>query len=363
MQQLAASAPGTNHFISPYSVSATLQMVANGARGRTLTEMQHVLGLTNLSAVILNHANDELEKSLNHTVSGGAVLSTANSIWCRKGTPFVPEFIQCNQQFYHARVEALDFKDPNTAGVINAWVSEKTKGKIAGIVQNPLDPDMQMLLANAVYFKGTWERPFDVNLTKPSTFHVPVGDAHTVPMMDQSGEFVHRKGSGYEAVRLGYMGGSTAMYIFLPDKGSSPAKLLNIMNGTRWRQVTKPGFSLAEGHLEMPKLKLERGTDFNKILKMMGMKMAFESAGEADFSGISSQRLFISEVRQQAIVEIDEKGTEAAAVTGMVATASIVMERPKPFEMIVDRPFLFLIEDSPTGTILFMGVVNDPVAG
>ena len=152
------------------------------------------------------------------------------------------------------------------------------------------------------------------------------------------------------------------MYVFLPDPGSSPEKLVGIMNGDKWERVTRPGFEDREGTVVLPKFKLEYSVRLEKPLKAMGMKTAFNPFGAADFSGISSRPLYISAVQQQTFIEVNEKGTEAAAVTGMAVPMSSGPEPPPPppFKMIVDRPFLFLIADEQTGTILFMGIIFEP---
>jgi serpin B len=182
-----------------------------------------------------------------------------------------------------------------------------------------------------------------------------------LPMMEQSRKFDYRRGSGYQAVRLAYQGWSLGMYVFLPDPGSSPEKLVSIINGDNWQRVTKPGFGRRDGTLVLPKFKLEYSVELNQPLMSLGIKTAFTE--KADFSGISDRPLFISEARQKTFVQIDEQGTEAAAVTGIAVPGSALeIDPPKPFEMTVDRPFLFLIEDQETGTILFMGVIYDPGA-
>jgi serpin B len=182
-------------------------------------------------------------------------------------------------------------------------------------------------------------------------------------MMEMAKRFTYRKGSGYQAVRLPYMGYDMAMYVFLPDPGSSLAKLLQIMDSDNWRRVTMPGFSEREGLVVLPKFKLENTLELNKPLKALGMKTAFnnkKTEPDADFSGIFSESHHISEVRQKAFVEVSEEGTEAAAVTTIaVQSEGMAMNSPKPFEMIVDRPFLFAIVDARSEMILFMGVVND----
>ena len=151
------------------------------------------------------------------------------------------------------------------------------------------------------------------------------------------------------------------MYVFLPDPGSSPEKLLDIMNGDKWERITRPGFEDREGTVVLPKFKLEYGVELEQPLKTMGMNVAFDPFGSADFSGISSRPLYVSAVRQRTFVEVNEEGTEAAAVTGMSVPMSGLNENPPPpFKMIVDRPFLFLIADEQTGTILFMGIIFEP---
>lgn len=150
------------------------------------------------------------------------------------------------------------------------------------------------------------------------------------------------------------------MYVFLPDENSTPEKLLAILTGDKWQRITKPGFKNRQGALVLPKLKMDYNTGLNQSLQALGMKQAF--GHQANFSGISSQPLFISSVFQRTFVEVDEKGTEATAVTGLTALSWGIHEEPeKPFQMVVDRPYMFLIEEQTTGTILFMGLIVDPV--
>jgi serine protease inhibitor len=359
LRQLAKDQPSTNIFISPYSAATVLQMVGSGAVGQTKMEMQQVLGMTGLSSAVINGANKDIAQSLN----GGntnVILMTANAIWYRQGAPVKPEFIACNQQFFGATVDALNFADPHSVDIINAWANEKTHGKISRIADGMIDPKYtQLFLANAVYFKGKWAEPFDAKDTKDWPFHLRGGGQKNVPMMTQTKTFTYRRGTGYQAVRLPYQGENLAMYVFLPDTNSSPEKLLGIMNGDTWQRVTKPGFSEKEGTVVLPKFRLEYSVELKQPLQALGMKAAFDSLG-ADFSGIAPQ-LFISAARQKTFVEVKEEGTEAAAVTGIAMEAGgMMMPPPNPFQMIMDRPFLFLIEDSQTGTILFMGIMFDP---
>ncbi len=360
LKQLAKDQPVANIFISPYSASTVLQMVGSGAAGQTKTEMQQVLGTTGLSSDAVSAANKKIAQSLN-SGNTNIILTTANAIWYRQGAPVTPEFIARNQKFFGATVEALNFADPHSVDVINAWANEKTHGKISRIADGMIDPNYtRLFLANAVYFKGKWADPFDAKDTKDRPFHLRGGSQKDVPMMTQTKTFTYRRGTGYQAVRLPYQDENLAMYVFLPDTNSSPEKLLGIMNGDTWQRVTKPGFSEKEGTVVLPKFKLEYNVELIQPLQAMGMRMAFDM-DKADFSGIGTN-LYISAARQKTFVEVKEEGTEAAAVTaiGIPESSAIEMPRPIPFQMIVDRPFLFLIEDKQTGTILFMGVIFDP---
>jgi len=334
-------------------------MVGNGAAGQTKTEMQQVLETTGLSSDAVSTANKEIAQSLN-SGNTNIILTTANAIWYRQDAHVKPEFIARNQQFFGATVDGLNFQDPHSVDIINAWASDKTHGKISRIADGMINPKYtQLLLANAVYFKGKCAEPFDAKETKDRPFHLRGGSQKNVPMMTQTKTFTYRHGTGYQAVRLPYQDENLAMYVFLPDPNSSPEKLLGIMNGDTWQRVTKPGFNEKEGTVVLPKFRLEYSVELNQPLQSLGMKTAFDM-DKADFSGIAPQ-LFISHARQKTFVEVKEEGTEAAAVTGIAVEAGgMMMPPPNPFQMIVDRPFLFLIEDRQTGTILFMGVMFDP---
>ena len=335
-----------------------LQMAANGAAGRTKIEMQQVLATTNLTTSELNDAVKAAAGLLN-LKDTNVILTTANALWYRQGATLKPGFVAANQRFLFVHGQALDFGNAHKAEAeINQWASDQTHGRITGIADGMITPYTDLILANAIYFKGKWLDPFDKKLTKERPFHPAIGAVKNMPMMEMSKKFNYRKGSGYQAVRLPYMGDDLAMYVFLPDPGSSPVKLLQIMNGDKWRNVTMPGFSEQEGTVVLPKFKLENSLELNQPLEALGMKEAFNQR-QADFSGMFNDPHHISEVRQKAFVEVGEEGTEAAAVTDIaLANSAMPLSLPKPFEMIVDRPFLFAIVDARSEMILFMGVVN-----
>ncbi len=359
LKQMSAKQPGVSIFVSPYSAATALQMAANGAAGQTKTEMQQVLETAGISTAALNEASKAAFGLLNPKDTN-VILTTANALWYRQGAAVKPDFLAANQKFFSSTIKALDFRNARTAEAeINRWASEQTRGRINGIADGMIDPVYtDMILANAIYFKGRWLDPFDAKLTKERPFHPATGAAKNLLMMEMSKKFTYRKGSGYQAVRLPYVGWDLAMYVFLPDPGSSPAKLLQIMNGDNWRRVTLPGFSGRDGLVVLPKFKLENTLELNPTLKALGMKVAFD-VKKADFSGMFNDPHFISEVRQKAFVEVSEEGTEAAAVIAIPLSNSFEENPPKPFQMIVDRPFLFAIVDARSEMILFMGVVNE----
>ena len=361
LKEIAKEQPAQNVFISPYSVSSVLQMVCNGAGGKTKAEMQQVLGTSGMTLAAMNQANQNLHQAITTSCSN-VVLNSANAIWYRKGMPVKPEFIACNQRFYQARVEGLDFNDPASVEIMNAWVNDMTRGRIPSIVSGPIDPLTDLYLANAVYFKGGWFVPFEAKETKERVFHLRGGQQKKLPMMTQTRGFSYRQGTGYQAVRLGYKDRNLGMYVFLPDANSSSEKLLALMHGGNWERITLPGFSERHGTLVLPRFKLEYRVELKKPLRALGLRHAFEAA---DFLSMSSTPLFISEALQKTFVEVNEEGTEAAAATALMETHGGWMNPPKPFEMIVDRPFLLVIHHTDpdgSGSILFMGVVFDPSA-
>jgi serine protease inhibitor len=359
LEEISREQSDTNIFISPYSVSSVLQMVGNGAGGKTKDEIQRVLGLSNIDSNSQNEAYFDLDRLI-HGGNTNSILHSANALWYRQGFAVKPGFVACNQQYFQATVTGLDFDNPSSIDIMNGWVNEKTHGRIPSIVSGPIDPNTRMYLANAVYFKGKWLDPFEAKDTKERPFHLPGGRQKNVPLMVRGGSFSYRHGSGYQAVRLPYVDPGLAMYVLLPDTDSSLKKLLSTLNGDNWQRVTLPGFSQRSGRLELPRFKLEYGVDLNAPLQALGIKKAFDIE-KADFRALGNEPTFISEALQKAFVEVNEEGTEAAAATIVsFNTRGMDLDPPKPFEMIVDHPFLFIIEDGASHSILFMGAIFDP---
>ena len=356
MTQITAVDPSANVFISPYSVSSALQMTAAGAVGQTRVELQQVLKTGGLDATALPAAVRDLDRELAGRKE--VTLNLANGLWFEKGFHLKPAFVDCNRQFFQAALEGVDFGTPGAADVINNWADRQTHGKIQQVVSYPFPPRTRLVLANAIYFKGQWVDPFKKNLTQPRAFHLADGQSQDTPMMKQGGSFQYQEAADFQAVRLPYRGG-LEMELYLPAAGSSPRQLLG-----EWadRRKFASSFASREGMVVLPKFKMNYQVLLNEPLKALGLRSAFGDG--ANFSGIADEKTCISQVCQKSYVDVDEEGTEAAAVTTVQMT-SLAMRRPPPnrFSMILDRPFFFVISDTGTGSVLFLGIVNHPAAG
>ena len=367
MRQVVQAQPDANIFLSPFSVSTVLQMAENGAKGQTKKEMQQVLKTSGLPPGAMHESFKDVNAEL--LSRKGVTLNLANGIWFQQGLQLKPDFITDDKKFFLAELAGVDFAKPQSAQIINDWADQQTKGKIKDVVRYPFPPLTRLILANAIYFKGKWSAPFDKQLTKPRDFHLSQGKVKSTQMMSLQMQFRYRESADFQAVQLSYVG-RLKMEILLPAKNSSPQKLLDSLKNQEGRKNALLRFQVREGTLMLPKFKLDYETQLNEPLKALGMKSAFGNT--ADFSGMADEPLLISEVKQKSFVEVNEEGTEAAAVTGLTfRTWGIERDPPKPFEMIVDRPFLFSITDDSSiawdddlhESILFMGVVNDPTSG
>lgn len=349
-----------NIFFSPTSAMLALSMTYNGAAGETKEAMAKALGVEGTALSTLNNANAQWMQSIMGAAPSVQIL-LANSVWTRQGFQFKPEFLQTNRQFYQAEVRNLDFNNPNAPDIINRWVSESTDGLITKMIER-IQNDTVMILMNALYFKGTWAKQFDEKATQRKAFHAGDGKEVQVPMMMQSGRYNYLKGSDFQAVALPYKGNRMSMLIFLPNEGKSLAAFLAQLNRENWERW-RNGFVNKEGDIQIPRFKIEFEKTLNDTLKAMGMEIAFDES-RADFSGMwnpaGGERLFIQQVKQKAVVDVNELGTEAAAVTSVevgVTSAPIPSER---FTFIADSPFFFVIQDHETGAILFMGTLQKP---
>ena len=352
---------GKNIFISPFSISVALAMTLNGAAGGTEQAMTDMLQLQGLNSESINVGYAGLHQTLS-TSDPKVTLAIANSLWARQDVQFKQDFLQRNTQFFEAEISTLDFSKPSASRTINQWVSNNTRGKIQKIVDNEIDPSKVLFLINAIYFKGTWQREFNPLRTRDGTFYLSNGDEKQVPMMRQLRWYPYYRGEKFQAISLAYGAGQMSMYIFLPDRESDLNIFLENLNAESWKNWMSQ-FQEEDVSLVMPKFKLEYEKTLNDTLKVLGMDIAFDPA-LADFSRMApleilGENLYIGEVVHKTFVEVNEEGTEAAAVTsvGVVATSAVA---PPPIPFIVDRPFFFAIRDNQTKTVLFMGVLMEP---
>ncbi len=346
-----------NIFISPFSVSVALAMTLNGAAGETEQAMMGTLHLQGITPDSINSSYAQLQQAL-QTSDPKVTLTIANSLWGNQGIQFTPDFLQRNTQFFNAEISILDFFAPSTLMTINQWVNDRTNGKIPKILDE-INANAVLFLINAIYFKGSWQTEFDPANTRDGAFHLANGTKKQVPMMFRSGRYSHYYGDAFQAVNLPYGDGRISMYIFLPARDSSLNTFLGTLSPENWENWMSQ-FREQEISLRIPKFKLEYGTkELNDALIALGMGIAFD-ANRADFSRMASledlgQNLYIDKVSHKTFIEVNEEGTEAAAVTvvGIVKTSL-------PPEFTADRPFFFAIRDNETGTVLFMGTVVEP---
>jgi len=347
-----------NVFISPLSVSFALGMALNGAEGETYDAIQSTLGLDGMTRDEINSSYRSLMQTFS-TVDPKVQMQIANSIWYREGFSVEPAFLDVNRTYFDAVVRALNFSSPDAARTINAWVQEKTNGKIVKIVEPPISAEIVMYLLNALYFKGTWTYQFKPEQTRDEEFTLKDGSKVPCRMMNQESSLSLYPAQDFQAIDLPYSYRIYSMTVLLPRAGQDINEFISSLTQTEWQQITE---NLKEQNifLSIPKFKLEYDLDLKDPLKALGMEIAFDPL-RADFRRISQmvyqmgERLYISEANHRTFVEVNEEGTEAAAVTsiGIGVTSA-------PPSIRVDRPFLFLIRERSTGTVLFVGKVMNP---
>jgi serpin B len=345
-----------NIFISPASLAIALNIVYNGAGGETQEAIAKTLELQGTNLQEINQANADLKASLNNP-DPKVQLSIANSLWTKESIPFKPEFLQIIQNFYQAEVKNLNFSNPTAPSMINNWVNQSTNGKIDKIVDR-IEPNTAFILLNAIYFKGNWTEQFPKEATQLRPFTLLDGTQKQHPMMrhQDSASFPYYENELFQAVSLPYGEGRMSMYIFLPNQGVSLKTFYEKLNAENWQQWMNQfnNFDNSGGEvlISLPRFKLEYAIDLKDALKALGMEIAFTK--EANFSGMTSSSVSIDKIKHKTFVEVNEEGTEAAAVTEVGGV------RSGPIEMNVNRPFFFAIRDNQTGSILFVGSIVEP---
>lgn len=346
-----------NIFISPTSVTIALSMTYNGASGETQQAIAKALELQGIKIDEVNDFNRNIQQLLANGDTN-VELNIANSLWARKDIALDKTFLNKVKEFYQAEITNLNFNDPNSVSTINAWVKQNTKDKIEKVVDR-IDADSLLFLINAVYFKGKWEAPFEKALTQPQPFTLSDGAKIQHPAMSRSGEYRYYDAPTFQAISLPYGSGRFSMEVFLPKPNSNLVKFQQQLTAKNWQEWSTK-FTRREGLIQLPRFKVEYETSLKNVLQKMGMAIAF-NPDKADFRNLTAVKAFISDVKHKTYVEVNEEGTEAAAVTSveMRATSAIPNEEP-PFTMIVDRPFFFTISDRQTSTIIFMGAIQNP---
>ncbi len=354
MRTLNAGEADKNMFISPLSVSMALGMTLNGAAGSTRDDMARTLELAGLSDETINGSYRNIIDLLEN-LDPSVKFRIANSIWSREGFPVEQTFTDVNRKSFDAEISSLDFNRPDAARIINSWVEGSTNGKIKEIVKSPIGSDVVMYLINAIYFKGVWTTQFDKKQTREAPFRGPNGSQSTCNLMYLHDSLRCAETGPVKVVELPYGKTGYSMVVALPNEGVDINSLVGTLTPAVWSDWTD-ALKRQEAVIQLPRFKVEYEVSLNDALKALGMGIAF--GGGADFSRISrSGGLMISEVKHKTFVEVNEEGTEAAAVTSVEMVRTSL---PMYFTMRCDRPFLFAIRENSTGTILFAGKIMRP---
>ncbi len=353
-----------NLFYSPYSISLALAMTYAGARGDTEKQMSDALNFL-LAQDRLHPALNSLDLALSSRGQGakgkdekGFRLHIVNAIWGQAGYSFLPEFLDILAENYGAGLRIVDFvKAPEPSRLtINQWVSDQTEERIKDLIPQGAISDLtRLVLTNAIYFNAAWQYPFNKSATSDGDFYLADGRQITTPVMRQTGRFGYVSGDGYQAVELPYDGRELSMVILLPG-GDKFASFEAALSSQMVAGIVKD-IAYREVNLSMPKFEYESSLGLKKALADLGMSVAFTP--EADFSGMDGRRdLCIHDVVHKAFVAVDETGTEAAAATAVIV--GVTSMPAEPIKVKIDRPFIFLIRDIKTGTVLFVGRVVNP---
>ncbi len=348
-----------NIFISPLSVSVALGMTMNGAAGTTYDEMRRGLGFGTLPQDQINQSYKSLVDLL-LALDSHVTFEIANAIWSdqRFASAVEPAFLSTVQQFFNAQARVLDFRSPTAVSTINTWASEQTAGKIKEVLTQIADNEV-MFLMNAIYFKGDWRTAFNPKETQPRPFKLLSGQSINVETMYRKGNVRRGHINGATVVELPYGGDAFSMTILLPDSASNVNALIGSLTPNTWRQA-QAAVATADVGLYLPKIKLSWKGEVRPELRTLGMR-DMQNPNVADFSrlarGARPGDLYITKVQHDSYVDVNEVGTEAAAVTTVgVGVTSVCLT----CDVRIDRPYLFAIRERLSGTVLFVGKIVRP---
>ncbi|MDD4108800.1 MAG: serpin family protein [Prolixibacteraceae bacterium] len=356
-QKIREESDKENIMISPLSISVALAMAYNGADGDTKNEMRETMELNGLSTEEINASYKMLIKAL-QSLDKDVVFQIANSIFYADEFTVKSPFLSINEDIYNAEVQKLNFSLPSSVNIINDWVSDKTNQKIQKIIEtlNPLD---RMVLLNAIYFNGIWTNKFDEKGTYNLNFVKSNGTSLEVPMMNKLDKVPYMSGNLFKAIKIPYGNDQYNMVVILPAGGNNSQYVIDNLNSDSWKSWMESFEMTDRVDITMPRFKFAFEADLNNVLKSMGMRKVF-IPDVADFSGITDIDLYISMIKHKSYIDVNENGTEAAAITGIVFETTSIGDEPPTIPFYVNRPFVFAITEKDTDAILFIGEVNHP---
>jgi len=358
-KEVAAVETTQNYMVSPVSLSLALGMAYNGSAEDTKTAFENTMGYPNWGFEQINEANQTLISNLVSNVEGN-IFEVANSIWSREGFRVKQEFINLNKEYYSAEVRSMDFNAPWAVDTINGWVSRKTHEKIPTII-NEIPAAAMLYLLNALYFNATWKYEFNPESNEERRFY-PEGteNGKLIEMMSQEASLKYLKNDLFSSVILPYKEDKYKMVLMRPENKHTTTEIIETMDGAKWLEWKNNYNTKEEVVVTMPKFKFDYQNRLNDEMINMGLGIAFDP-GSADFSRISDIQLYISYILQKTYIDVNEEGTEAAAVTIIgFETTSIGPSEPEKIYFTLDRPFVFVITEKETDAICFIGKVGNP---
>jgi len=343
-----------NVMISPLSISYALSMTLNGADGATRDSMMKALRYYNIDINDINNSYKDLTDKLME-IDKRVLMEIANSVWVEEKLRVKQSFIDALKEYFDAEVHDFSVSDPDIVDVINKWIEDHTHGKIKDMI-NELPADVAMLLINAIYFNGKWKYEFDEANTNDMPFYPEGGSQVDVPMMNQEITAKINAAEEFILLELPYGQGNYVMDVILPDNGYTTSDIIPLLNSDDWNTWIEDMYN-EDIDLYMPRFKYEFKTELKGVLTAMGMGLAFTPSA-ADFSNIAEQDLFISKVLHQTFIETNEEGTEAAAATVVIIEFTSIPSGP--IEVRLDKPFIYIIRETSTNSIVFMGKTGNP---
>jgi serpin B len=353
-KEVSALAQKPNTFFSPLSLNMALGMLYNGASGDTRTEMAEVLGMAGFTETEVNEYYQKMSQALLN-IDPLTEISIANSIWYRDEFPVKPSFIDINKSYFDAEVRALDFDKPDAADIINKWCADKTKDRIKEIIGKPIPDDVMMYLINALYFKSKWQFEFDKKNTKQEDFTKADNQKIKAAMMEQTKALPYYANPYLQCVEMPYGNQAFSMVAMLPAEHMDIDQLIDYLDNSSWKDILD---NLHEQSiwLKLPRFKIECEMLLKEPVWNIGMQLIFYGG----FAAISDVPLYVSKIKQKTFVEVNEEGTEAAAVTVIEMRKNSSVGPGSQIAFFANRPFLYLIKEKSTGAILFIGRMDDP---